>query len=688
MKPFHELSTSMGLALSGLCLVLPATAAWGQTIDDDLGSAPSVASVQGKLHLRSHDVDVVINNGFATTTIDQVLANPTDRALEATWSFPLPDEASLSELSMWVGGTRVIGEVIEKGEAQRIYEEERKAGESAALAERNGFFDYRVSVSRVPAQGEVKVRVVYYQPLDIDQGVGRYLYPLQNGNTDDANMNQSFWSMEKEVTGGMTIDVTLKTAFPIDGLHSPSHAALTTGLESEELWRASWQGTGPVLDRDFVLLYRLAEDVPARIELLTSRYADQGEGTFMAVITPGDDLQEITHGTDWMFVVDVSGSMAGDKLRVSSQGVVQAMESLRPEDRFQVIQFATNHRVLTRDWVQPGTSEARAAALAVSNLQTAGSTNLFGALDAAYERLDADRPTAIILVSDGVANTGPHEYRDFIKMAKAHDARLFTFVIGNSANARLLGDLASLSGGFAKTVSVQDEVGAHLMLARDRMSHEAMHGVRFRMDGKTVVHPKRKPSLYLGQQLVLFGRYEKSGASELSVSARISGEERTWTVPVELPAIDEANPELERLYAMAAIADLERAEWLDGKSAGETRSAITDMAVQYSLVTDHTSMVVVAEGRKAAYGLGNANADRRAREQDAARTRAQAGNQVQVQTGGAPLGGSRSAHAPSRARKRGRSGGGGGGALGPVELLGIAGLVALGLSGRKRGRRA
>ena len=644
-----------------------------------LQEIPAVAElpVPGELHLRSCDIDVVINNGFATTTIEQVLDNPTDHALEAVWSFPLPEEASLSELSLWIGETRVIGEVVEKSEARRIYQAEKDAGESSALAEQNGYVDYQVSVSRVPAHGEARVRVVYFQPLDIDQGVGRYLLPLQDGNTQDEGMNASFWTMEKSVSEAMTIDVTLKTAFPVNGLFSPSHSDLRVAQAEGQDWSASWTGTGPVLERDFVLLYRLAENVPARVELLTSRYADQGEGTFMAIITPGDDLEPITYGTDWMFVLDVSGSMEGDKLRVLKKGVIQAIGQLRPEDRFQVIQFSNSHAELTKGWFQAGSLGGQAAVRAVGNLNAGGGTNIFGALDSAYSKLDADRPSAIILVSDGVANTGPSEYRDFIEMAKSHDGRLFTFVMGNGANERLLGDLASLSGGFAKSVSVQDEVGAHLMLARDRMSHEALHGVNVELDGATVMHPRRLPSLYLGQQLVVFGRYDKTGPSELRVSARISGELRTWTVPVVLPELDEANPELERLYALSAIADLERARWLDGASEGETRDAIVDMAVAYSLVTDHTAMVVVQEHRKSAYGLGSSNAERRARESQAATSRAQHGNVVQVQAGVQPLGGGNAAHAPSRAKRSGHPGFSGAGAFGPLELLGVLALLAL-----------
>jgi len=685
-RPIHVL---------GLCaLTLPlAGLAGAQEERQPIDAVPSaeeelVQPTPGELHIRSHHVDVVLNNGFATTTIDQVLDNPTDRALEATWSFPLPEEASLSELSMKIGERRLIGEVVEKQEAKRIYEAEKEAGESSALAEQNGYFDYRVSVTPVPPRGEVLVRVVYYQPLEIDQGVGRYVYPLEVGNTDDAAMDQSFWAMEKTVRGEMKIDVTLKTSFPVDGLHCPSHSGFAAAEVESGTWRGTWSAPEATLDRDFVLFYRLAADVPARIEVLTSRYQKSGEGTFMAVITPGDDLAETTDGTDWMFVLDTSGSMEGEKIRALRRGVVQAIDGLRQVDRFQVIEFSNGSHALTSEWQQPGTARAARARAAVEALDAGGGTNIFGALDLAYGRLDADRPCAIILVSDGVANTGPHEYRDFIELAKKHDARLFTFVMGNGANERLLGDLATLSGGFAKSVSMQDEIGSHLMLARTRMSHEAMHGIAVELPGATVIHPKLLPSLYLGQQLVVFGRYDRTGETELSVTARISGEERTWRVPVVLPEYDPTNPELERLYALSAIADLERAEWLDGVSEGETRDAIVDVAVAYGLVTDHTSMVVVDDARKVAYGLGSENADRRAREDEAARQRAVHGSAVQVQTGGKPLGGNRASHAPSRAQRDGGGGGrSGGGAIGPVELLGTLGLVLLGCRGASRRRK-
>jgi Ca-activated chloride channel family protein len=645
---------------------------------------------QGTLRIRSHEVKVVINNGFATTTVDQVLENGTGQDVEAAWAFPLPKEAALSELSLRAGGKQYVGEVVEKQRAHEIYQAEKTAGHTTAMAEQHEYFHYQVRIARVPARGEVIARIVYYQALEIESGVGRYLYPMQEGNTDD--LSRAFWSMERKAAGRLSFDVTLKTAFPVDRLHSPSHPGMQFQNAEEGTWHAMLQQPSATLDRDFTLLYRLHPDVPARVEMLTHRVEGATEGTFMAVVTPGSDLAPIESGTDWAFVLDVSGSMQGEKIRLLKKGVAKAMAGLSPKDRIQIFTFNNSARALTRQWLPADAGGRGEAQRLVDGIAANGGTNVFAGLGAAYAVMDQDRPTGIILVSDGVANVGPHHYRDLIGLGKKHDVRVFTFAIGNSANERLLDDLATLSGGTSASVSAQDEIGAHLLLARERMTHTALHGVRFELPGATVIHPKTMPTLYMGQQLVVLGRYDKIGEVPLKVTARISGKEATWTESVNLPASDNANPELERLYALAAITDLQREAWLRTGDGGEARSAIVDMALRYSLVTDYTSMIVMEDERKAQYGVTNQNAERRQREVAAASRRAAGTNSVGMHTSGAPIAGTRAAHAPSRYAARqqggGSSGGGGGGgsgALGPLHLLLAGGLA---LAARRRRKRA
>ncbi len=650
---------------------------------------------QGTLQIRSHDVTVVINNGFATTTVDQVLENGTGQDVEAAWAFPLPKEAALSELSLRAGGKQYIGEVVEKQRAQEIYQAEKAAGRTTAIAEQHEYFHYQVKIARVPARGEVIARVVYYQALELESGVGRYLYPMQEGNTDD--LDRAFWSMDRKATGRLSFDVTLKTAFPVDRLQSPSHPGMQFQRSGEETWHATLQQPSASLDRDFTLMYRLHPDVPARIEMLTNRTEGAPEGTFMAVVTPGSDLAPIQSGTDWAFVLDVSGSMQGEKIRLLKKGVAKAMAGLSPRDRIQIFTFNNRARRLTRQWLPADADGRSKAQRLVDGIAANGGTDVFAGLSEAYAVMDQDRPTGIILVSDGVANVGPHHYRDLIGLGKKHDVRVFTFAIGNSANERLLDDLATLSGGTSASVSAQDEIGAHLLLARERMTHTALHGVRFELPGATVIHPKTMPTLYMGQQLVVFGRYDRVGDAPLKVTAKISGKEATWTESVHLPASDDSNPELERLYALAAITDLQREAWLRTGNGGEARSAIVDMALRYSLVTDYTSMIVLEDERKAQYGVTNQNADRRQREVAAAAKRAAGTNRVQMRSGGTPIAGKQAAHAPSRyaARQQSRSsnsggsggggGGGGSGALGPLHLLLAGGLA---LAARRRRKRA
>lgn len=636
----------------------------------------------GELRLESHGVSVDIAPGFATTTVDQVLFNPGDADVAARWSFPMPDEAALCELSILAGEVRLEGEVVEKHRAREILRREADEGRTAALAEQDSFYEYIVEITRVPARGRVSVRIVYLQPVEVDGGVGRYVYPLREGNTRDEGPSD-FWTMEKVAERELRFDVDVRAAFPVEAVHCTSHPSFAAQPLENGRWSGELALQGAPLEQDLVLYWRLAADTPARVELFTHRREGAAEGTWLAVVTPGSDLAPISGGTDWAFVLDVSGSMVGDKLRVLKRGVSRALDALAPEDRVHLVAFEGTARDVTRGWQAMDPEGRKRVRHAIDSLEAGGGTNIFAGLQRAYDRLDGDRPTGVILVSDGVANHGPSEYRDLIALAHDHDVRLFTFVMGNGANTVLLEDLAEQTGGHAASISVDDDLEGQLLLAQNRLSHEALHGVELELDGAVVRYPEHLPSLYLGQQLVAVGRYDEVGESELRVTARISGEPVTWTLPVVLPEVDGSVPEVERIYALAAIEDLQREAWLDSGDVDEARDAVTDLALAYSLVTDYTSMIVVEEERKEVHGIGDRNARRRGEERRAAETRARENHRPQVATGARPLGGARAEHAPTR--YAGNRGGGGSGAIGPAYLLLAAALGFFAYAKRKTG---
>jgi len=621
-------------------------------------------------HMLRHYVNVTLNNGFARTEVDQAFGNDTGRDFEAVYTFPLPKQASLSEVSLWIDGQEVVGEVVEKKKAREIYEEEVANGRDSALAEKNDFKTFDLHVGRVRAGAETRVRMVYYQPIEIDLNVGRYLYPLAEGNVDDDRI--PFWSVDDRVRGSFRFELTLKSAFPVRDVRVPGLENVATvsrdaagedgGAAAGEVHRVAIDSAeGSTLSKDIVVYYRLADDVPARAELIPYRPKDGGPGTLMLVVTPAADLRPIAEGTDWTFVLDTSGSMDGGKLATLADGVARVIGRMSATDRFRIVTFNNAAADLTGGPVAATPENVAKWIERVRGLCAQGGTALFAGLEAAYRGLDDDRTTGVILVTDGVCNIGPTQHDAFLKLCRTYDVRLFTVVIGNSANQPLMERLALETRGFAMNVSDADDIAGRLVQAKAKVLFECLHDVKVRFSGERVrdLTPARPGSLYQGQQLVMFGRYAGEGPVDIEIGARISGREVTWKTSAVLPAVDEENPELERLWALSRIDEVMQ----DIRERGESEDLQTQVArlgVDYSLVTDYTSMVVVRDEQAEALGLGRRNADRVSRERAAQAVREQA-----------PVRQHRIDTAASAGEGQSGGGSGGGGMFGGLSAPGI-----------------
>lgn len=602
-----------------LALVLLLTPLWaaGLLIPQNGGS---------HIKIKDHKVDVVINNSFAQTTVKQTFINTGSADCEAVYSFPIPENASVASLSIWISGKEQIGEVVEKTKAKEIYNQQKTEGKKSALAEQNGHKTFRISVSNVPAGENTDVHLTYYQPLKIDQNIGRFVYPLTDGQTDD--VESSFWESDDEVIGTFSFNCVLKSAFPIKEVRLPKHQQSANIQKKSDRFGDIYTvnvstGEGARLNQDIVLYYRLDKSAPARVELIPFREPGSAKGHFMTVITPGADLKPIQNGTDWTFVLDVSGSMHGGKLKTLCEGVRKSIRRMSPEDRFRVITFSDNTRDLFNGFIAMNSQDVESALQTISNLRTEGGTNLYAGLHAGIENLESDRSNGVILVTDGEANRGLIEHKDFLGLIKTVDVRIFTFVISNSANRPLLKRIANESGGFAMTISESDDIGGRIMQAKNRIALQNIRDLRLSFSGNKVSHitPKQLPSLYAGEQLVLFGTYNKPGVVRLELTGVIEGVQKQWSCMVALPDIAEDNPEIERLWALSEIED----RMVQIRESGESETLVNEikkLGTGYSLVTEYTSMIVVDQEEKERYGLDNANRDRVQKEREAQLKRA------------------------------------------------------------------
>lgn len=653
------------------------------------------------LTLEEQHVEVVVESGFTVTSVEQRFSNPHPRDLDALYRFPIPEEAAVGEFTYWIDDVPVHAEVLEKQAARDLHEAEKGAGRETALVEQDGFRAFDMAVSPVRANDDVRVRLVYLQETAIDHAIGRYVYPLESGGTDERT--DAFWSRNERVDGAFSFRMRIRSGYPIDAVRVPNGRATVTDLGNGE-WEVVIDATsgagasvgdglddrslraandadralppavlarlpmsassttgnahGPAflqaesmiergaeaprnglrhaspvlpdtssaawrLDRDIVVYWRLAENLPGAVDLVSYRAPGAREGSFLLTLTPGIDLAPITEGRDWLFVLDTSGSMSG-KFGALADGVSRTIESLKTGDRFRLVTFSDRARALSRDYVEVTDASVRQALADVRALAAGGSTNLFDGLKVALRSIDDERTTAVVLVTDGVANVGPTKMERFLTLLEPYDVRLFTAVMGNEADRPLLDGLTRHSEGFAIQVSNDDDLAGLVVQAVSKVTHEAMHDVRIDIDGVDVddVHPATFRRVYRGEQLVLSGRYRGAGDGELTIEADVSGERRRYRSGLVFPAEDTTWPELERLAGFAQLRALQHAEELVG-ATDDSRRAITDIALAHGLVTEHTSLVVVREEVFAANGIDRDNHERIERERAARARRAE-----------------------------------------------------------------
>lgn len=565
------------------------------------------------LEIESQEVRIRINNGIAVTTVDQVFRNNRPRALEAVYSFPVPVDASVSNFSMWIAGQEVIGEVLEKKEARRIYESITARREDPGLLEQVSFKMFRMRVFPVPANGTQRVQVAYAQPVEIDGGVGQYVYPVEARTREFSR-----------VRGTFLIDVDLVSRVPLKRVHSPSHAeAMAVRETSPGRWRASIETPRGLLDRDFVLVYEHERETTGLV--LVPSKPGRDDGHFMLLLTAGKDLEKDARPTHYTFLLDVSGSMGDQrKLEQAVRMVEELLRGLQPQDRFNIVTFNIDAEALFAEGPVEATAESRTkAAEYLRSRRAQGGTDLLPALRAAAARQVEGLPHVLVLLSDGNATAAEDHgrYRDLLER-KGTPLRVFSIGIGNEVNRPLLNALAHATGGYSDQVSSSDDAARKTAQLKTKILHQVAEKLEVTIDGvKTYdVVPERLPNLFRGQQIAVYGRYRGDGKAAVRVKGLVNGEPRELAVEVDFPKEQRDNPEIRRMWAWKRCDGLMQEIRARGESDAQVRQ-IVDLGVEYSIVTPYTSFLVLEnDGQYQQFGIEQRNA-RQVREDRAAQER-------------------------------------------------------------------
>ena len=601
--PFKTLSPILILAAALLTLIwtAPSHAAGLLIADGGFG---------GVLEIKEHEVNVTINNGIAVTHVTQVFHNTEKRQVEALYTFPVPKGASVANFSMWINGKEMVGEVLEKERAREIYNSYKRKRQDPGLLEQVDYKTFEMRIFPIGPDADQRVQITYYQELEVDHDRAVYVYPLSTVTRPD---------IDSRTTGKFAINFEVKSPIPVVALESPSHGDAFVVVDHSDTYKlASLESDGGSLASDVVISYDLARPQTG-FDLLTSR-APGEDGFFYLTLTSGKELEKLDGGMDYVFLLDISGSMGNDsKLILSKNSVAAFIDELSEEDRFEVMTFNVKADAIFGE-LRPATREMKGQAKTfMQSRQARGGTTLAPAMTAAYTYGNPDRTLNVVILSDGMTEQEERAVLINLIASRPSNGRVFCIGIGNEVNRPLLEQMAEDSGGLAAFISRGDDFKRQAQGFRRKLMRPVASDLAIDFGNIRVydVEPQRLPNLYHGAPVRIYGRYSGQGDADLALKANVRGVELSQTSQLHFPDADPNNPEIERMWALKRVDRLLK----DADRTG-SRKQVTDEIVRlgedFSIVTEYTSFLVLendAEYRR--WKIERRNTDRLARDRAA-----------------------------------------------------------------------
>lgn len=573
------------LQTAALVLLLGRVFGGGIIITEPVAGSPGAG--QYLLECRSLAARVSINDGTAVTAIDQVFYNASGARLEGWFIFPVPKGSGIREFMMDVNGKMTRAELLDAGKAKTIYEDIVRRYKDPALLEYAGADMFRVRIFPIEPRAEKRTSITITQTLPKMGDLWEYTLPV-SAQLKGGHLLQS-----------LRIDATVESAFPLKTVYSPSHE-VQTDRKGEKRTEVHFAAQNHRPDNDFRLYVSSTGD-KLGVSLLTHREADE-DGFFFLDLNPGY-LEETgdEFAKDVTFVIDVSGSMAGQKIQQARSALLFCLQKLQPGDRFEVIRFSTDAEALFGKRV-PNTKENNLRAQNfVKNLQELGGTNIDEAFDLALaEKADPTRPHMLLFLTDGkptVGQTDGDALAAEIKTATDKDTRIFSIGIGHDLHTRLLEKISLETKGYHTYIAPEEDLELKVADIYKKLSRPVLTDIKIKTEGDvhvSQIYPKELPDLFAGSSLTLFGRYDKPGLVKITVTGKVRGLPFSFTKTGVIAAETGNHAFIPSLWATRKIGWMLEEIRLRGESE-ELKSEIVLLARKYGIITPYTSYLIMED---------------------------------------------------------------------------------------------
>ncbi len=557
------------------------------------------------------DVRVELSDRVLKYEVEERFINRGASVGEADYLFPLPANAAFQDLKLSINGELVSGETMNAGEARRIYENIVRSQRDPALVEWMGHGLLRARIFPLNP-GEEKRIVVRFQSVAPREGdalrVDYFRGAAQGGPAVRDDGTSSF-------TLSYRATPELGTPF------SPTHSIDVNTRDGRR--EATVRGDA----RDVTLLVPVRRDAGASISMLPFAPGNEDAFTLVTVTPPLASRNEST-ARDITLVLDVSGSMQGRKMEQARAAGRQLLGTLRPDDRFRLIDFSSDVRTFKDDFVSATSGNLRDANRYLDALEAVGGTNIEGALREAMRPSPADgRLPLILFITDGEPTVGERNADQLAALGSDRGARgsvhrrIFTFGLGSDVNVGLLEQLALEGRGTAQFVRPEESVERMVGVVANRLVDPVMTDVRVRVEGDvklSKILPAQPTDIFADRDLVLLARYSGSGRGRIIVEGTRRGAPVQFTSAVEFPDRDRQNAFVARLWAAQRVGFLSAEKRRNGGER-EVDEEIRMLGERYGIPTEFTSYLVV-EPRLAGMRDRSVNGGAMAPNADAARS--------------------------------------------------------------------
>jgi Ca-activated chloride channel family protein len=556
-----------------------------------------------RLPLKDTRVDVAVTGVVADVTVRQVYENRGSRPLHARYVFPASTRAAVYALTMTVGDVRTVARIRERQQAAREFEAAKSEGKSAALLEQSRPNVFSMQVANVMPGDTISVELKYTELIVPTDGVYEFVYPTVVGpryseiregqaSPGDEFVKAPYTRQGEAPRSEFHLAGVVSTGVPLQELSSPSHQVTVRSGDAgrADVVLADSERFGG--NRDFVLRYRLAG---AAIESGLLLYEGRDENFFLLMSQPPQVVERTAiPPREYIFVVDVSGSMYGFPLDTAKQLMRDLASVLRPTDSFNVVVFADGFDTFSRISVPATPANIDRALGFIGRKNGGGGTRLLAGLQWAVGLpRQPGTSRSVVLVTDGYIDAEADVF-DYIR-GQLDNTNFFAFGIGAGVNRFLIEGVARAGLGEPFIVTGPREADAAATKLRRYIDSPVLTGIDVKFQGFDVydVEPAAVPDLFASRPIVVFGKWRGNVVGSIEITGNTGRGAYRNSIIVSPASVNASHAALRHLWARTRIAEL--SDFGPRVPDQERVAAITSLGLTYSLLTKYTSFVAVQE---------------------------------------------------------------------------------------------